>query len=202
MCAAKLNLISAADVRVVARSDDAGSRDKRTYGGLHGATHALLRLVQSYFSISELLPRISFHYIKVHSLAVNLLDPAHGLLLQNAALPLHLLGAVLEVVGDEVSHVHGRDEPWSIGEEVVHLFERSLLGLRLCGPEPKGIGEVANHEEDVEAPANFFHGNRGHLADHGVECKGNHDADTDALGACASIENLSWDDPCDGVSLH
>jgi len=132
--------------------------------------------------------------------ACNLSNLAHSFFLEDTALPLHFLDAVLQIIGDEVSRVHCWHEPRSIGKEVVHLFKRPLLGLGLRGPEPEGVGEVAHYEENIEPPADFLHSDRCHLTDHGIECKGDHDADTDAFGTCAGIEDLSRDDPCTIVS--
>jgi hypothetical protein len=98
----------------------------------------------------------------------------------------------------EIAHIHRRHEPRRVGEEVVHLLERPLFGLGLGGPEPNRVGEIAHHEQDVEAPADFLHGDRGHLADHGVEGEGDHDADGDTLAAGAGVEYFGGDDPCFG----
>lgn len=76
----------------------------------------------------------------------------------------------------------------SISEQVVHLFERALLRLRLRGPEVERVGEVADDEKDVEAPSDVLHGDRGDLSDHGVEGEGDHHADGDTLGTSAGIK--------------
>ena len=50
-------------------------------------------------SISSAMPRTT---LSVMNFAYTLSSLAYSLLLQDAALPLHFLGAVFEVVGDEV----------------------------------------------------------------------------------------------------
>lgn len=135
----------------------------------------------------------------------------------NVVLLLNPLHAVLQI-DLKVLHVHGRDEqpanltvsksPYpqkaksssgfdvrSISEQVVHLFERTLLGLRLEGPEVQRVGEVAHDEEQVELPANAAHGDGRDLADHGVESEGHHHADGDTFGAGAGVEDFGGDDP-------
>ena len=67
----------------------------------------------------------------------------------SAQLPLYILDSVLQIVGLEVAHVHGRNEERGVGEEVVHLFERTLGGLWQEGPEEDGVGKVADTENDV-----------------------------------------------------
>lgn len=46
-----------------------------------------------------------------------------------------------------VFHVHRGYEQRSIGEQIVHLFERTFLRLWLEGPEEERVGEVADHLE-------------------------------------------------------
>lgn len=84
-----------------------------------------------------------------------------------------------------------------ISKQIIHLLQRPLLGLRLEGPEPQGVGEIAHDEEDVEAPADAFHGDGGDLADEGVEGEADHDADGNALAARARVEHFGGDDPWD-----
>lgn len=76
----------------------------------------------------------------------------------------------------------------SISEQVVHLFERALLRLGLRGPEVERVGEVADDKEDVEAPSDVLHGDRGDLSDHGIKGEGDHHADGDTLGTSAGVE--------------
>lgn len=83
-----------------------------------------------------------------------------------------------------------------IREQIIHLLQRPPLGLRLEGPEPQGVGEIANDEQDVVAPADAFHGDGGDLADEGVESEADHDADGDAFAARARVEDFGGDDPC------
>lgn len=113
---------------------------------------------------------------------------------------LNLYHALLNI-NLEVLHVHGRDEERRVGEQVVHLLERTSLRLGLEGPEVEGVGEVADDEEEVEPPSDAAHGDGGDLADHGVESEGDHDADGDTLGAGAGVEDFGWDDPWEFVSI-
>ena len=114
-----------------------------------------------------------------------------------------------------VFHVHCGHKQWSIGEQIVHLFERTFLRLWLEGPEEESVSEVADHlvkllviscrakiqgcgatyEEDVVPPAYTLHGYRGDLANQSVERKRDHDADGDTFGTCASVENLGRHNP-------
>lgn len=44
-----------------------------------------------------------------------------------------------------VLYIHCRHEYRCIGEEIIHLFERPLLRLRLDRPEKEGISKIAYH---------------------------------------------------------
>lgn len=131
---------------------------------------------------------------------------------------LNLMHTVLDI-DRKVFHVHRRDEQPAtpihqykctpknkteknirrISEQVVHLLERAALGLGLESPEVERVGEVADDEEQVEAPADAAHGDGRDLTDHGVEGERHHDADGDALSARAGVEDLGGDDPCCAV---
>lgn len=87
-------------------------------------------------------------------LLINSLSPASKISLQ--------VCSILALVDE-------RNEPGSIGEEIVHLLQRELLGLGDESPDAKSIGEVANDEEKVILPANSTHRNTSDLTDHGVE---------------------------------
>ncbi len=69
----------------------------------------------------------------------------------HTALPLHLSHSVLEIMLLEVLHVHGRHEDRCVSEQVVHLLEWSLRGLRLDSPEEQGVCEIADDLERVLA---------------------------------------------------
>ena len=116
------------------------------------------------------------------------LPPLHILLLLN---PVHaLLNIDLKVL-----HVHRRHEQRRVREQVIHLLKRTFLRLGLESPEVQRVGEIADDEEEVEAPADALHGDGRHLANHSVEGEGDHDADGNALGAGAGVEDFGGDDP-------
>lgn len=49
-------------------------------------------------------------------------------------LSLHLGSPMLEIVCLKFPHVHGRDEEWGVGEEIIHLLQWTFLGLWLYRP--------------------------------------------------------------------
>lgn len=66
------------------------------------------------------------------------------MLLHDAPLALDLLDSALQIVRLDGGTVHSGDEERGVGEQVVHLLERALLGLGQDGPEEDGVGEVAD----------------------------------------------------------
>lgn len=121
------------------------------------------------------------------------LPPSNSLLLLN---PLHPpLQIKLEIL-----HIHRRHKQRRIREQIIHLLQRPALGLRLERPEVQRVGEIADNEKQVEAPADALHGDGRDLADHGVEGEGDHDADRDTFGAGAGVEDFGGDDPWGLVS--
>ena len=44
----------------------------------------------------------------------------------------------------KVSLPHSWDKVWSVGEEMVHLFQRALSSFRQNRPEEQRIGEVTD----------------------------------------------------------
>jgi hypothetical protein len=73
------------------------------------------------------------------------------------------------VVGSIFAPVNTSDEPRCMGEQVVHLLERKLFGLRNKGPNTEGIGEVADNKNQVVLPANRAYSDTSNLTNHGVE---------------------------------
>lgn len=131
---------------------------------------------------------------------------------RDAALPLHFCNSVLQVVLFIIFHVHRRHKPGCVGKEIVHLLKRTFRGFWLDCPEEEGVGEIADdlhnyvseyhvsdlsqtYEEDVVFPADVVDGNRGDLANHGVESEAHHDGDTDTLGSSTSVEDFGRHDP-------
>lgn len=116
-----------------------------------------------------------------------------GLLLDLASAPLE--------IGAEVSRVSALvgagDDPGGVCEEVVHLLEGQVLGLGQDGPEPEGVGEVADDKEEVVAPANVLYGKISNLGDHGVEGERDHGGDGHALGPRVRVKDLGRDDPAE-----
>jgi hypothetical protein len=56
-----------------------------------------------------------------------------------------LLDTTLEIcTGSPIALVHTRHEHWRVGEEVLHLFKRTLGGLGKEAVEEECIGEVAD----------------------------------------------------------
>ncbi len=55
-----------------------------------------------------------------------------------------LLESVLQVVAGIAIFRGSDNDPGCVGEQVVHLFERTAGGLREKQPEEDGVGEVAN----------------------------------------------------------
>jgi len=114
------------------------------------------------------------------------------------ALLADLSSAPLDVgsqAGRIATFIGSRHDPGRVGEEVVHLFKRKLLGLGEDQEEEKCVCEIADGEEDEEAPSNGPHGNICDLANHGVEGKRDHGRDRHALGAGVRVEDLGGDDP-------
>ena len=99
------------------------------------------------------------------------------------------------IIGSVLALVDRRNEPRSVGEEIVHLLQRKLLGLGNESPDAKGVGEVADDKDEVVLPADRAHGNTGDLSDHGVESERGHGGEGDTLGTSAGIEDLGRDDP-------
>ncbi len=99
------------------------------------------------------------------------------------------------VVGSVCCLVGARHNPWCMGEQVVHLFQRNLLRLRKHNPEEECVCEVANNEEDIVSPSDCFHGNGCNLSDHRVEGKGHHSSNGDTLGSGAGIKDFGGNDP-------
>lgn len=81
-------------------------------------------------------------------------------------------------------------------EQVVHVLQRKLSSLRQNEPEENRVGEIADAEENVEAPAtDALNGNIGHLADQCVECKRGHCSEGNTLGTCLGVEDFGTNDP-------
>jgi hypothetical protein len=57
---------------------------------------------------------------------------------------LKLCGTMFKIVGVEGDHISAGDKPRSVGEEVVHFFERTLLSLWQECPEEECVGEIAD----------------------------------------------------------
>jgi hypothetical protein len=57
---------------------------------------------------------------------------------------LKLCGTMFKIVGIEGDHISTGDKPGSVGEEVVHFFERTLLSLWQECPEEECVGEIAD----------------------------------------------------------
>ncbi|KAK7219979.1 hypothetical protein V2G26_007982 [Clonostachys chloroleuca] len=69
----------------------------------------------------------------------------------------NLLDLPLErLAGLELGHIHGGDEPRSLGEEISHLLKRSPGGLGKEGPEEEGVGEVTDLGSLVITKATAF----------------------------------------------
>ena len=115
-----------------------------------------------------------------------------------AALLADLAGAALDLGGD-VGGVEGlvgaRDDPGRVGEEVVHLLERQLLGLRQQQVEEDRVREVAHHEQQEVPPPRRVDRDLRHLPDHRVERVARHRRDRDALRPRVRVEDLCRDDP-------
>jgi len=56
---------------------------------------------------------------------------------------------VLQIVGLEVGHTHGRHEKRSVREKVIHLLQRTLGSFWQESPEEKRIGSVADAEDNI-----------------------------------------------------
>ena len=80
-------------------------------------------------------------------------------------------------------------------EQIVRLFQWAPSGLRQACPEEQRIGEIAHPEEDAELERDVRQRDGRDLSNHGLEGKGGHDRDTDALGERARAEDFGWDDP-------
>ena len=116
----------------------------------------------------------------------------------DAALLPDLLGAALDVGGDVggvLGLVGAGDDPGRVGEEVVHLLERQLLGLGQQQVEEHRVGEVAYHEQQEVPPPDRVDRDLRHLPDHRVERVARHRRDRHALAARMRVENLGGDDP-------
>ncbi|KAI6749344.1 hypothetical protein HG530_015183 [Fusarium avenaceum] len=103
--------------------------------------------------------------------------------------PLSSSSKVGLVIGSVLASVDKRNEPGGVGEEIVHLLKRQLLGLRDEGPDTEGVGKVSNDEEEVVLPADCLHSNTSNLTDHGVECERGHGSKRDTLGASAGDDD-------------
>jgi hypothetical protein len=57
---------------------------------------------------------------------------------------LKLCGTMFKIMGVEGDHVGTGNEPGSVGEEIVHFFEGTLLSLGEEGPEEERVGEIAD----------------------------------------------------------
>ena len=130
----------------------------------------------------------------------------------------NLVQSVLQVVAGVAVLAGADDDPRSVAEEVVHLFERAAGGLRKENPEEDGVGEVADNEQVVELVPDIGHGDRCYLAlnkfgqfrysscgrrksgtyDHGVESETSHGRDANTLASGSSIEHFGRDDPTQG----
>lgn len=110
---------------------------------------------------------------------------------------LHLLffDLALQIMGEVLLLASSRDKPGSVGEHIVHLLKRHLLRLRKQSVEKEGIGEIADHENEIELILDMLHGDGGHLADHRVESERDTRRDRDTLGSGTSVEDFSWDNP-------
>ena len=112
----------------------------------------------------------------------------------------HLVTKKSQHVPPKISHrICSRRDVRGVGEQVVHLFQRALLRLRLRSPEVKRVGEITHNKQNIKPPTNLLHGNRRHLPNHRVERKRHHDTDTDSLGAGAGVEDLGGHDPGEGA---
>lgn len=63
---------------------------------------------------------------------------------------------LLDLRGRELGGMSGslaRNEPTSLFEQAIHLFERDALGLRQKSPEENSIGDVADDKEEEIPPA-------------------------------------------------
>ncbi|KAL2106558.1 hypothetical protein VUR80DRAFT_6550 [Thermomyces stellatus] len=83
-------------------------------------------------------------------------------------------------------------------EQPPHLLQRHPLRLRQKRPEEECVRHVPDHERDVVPPPNTLQHDGRDLPDHGVERKGRHRGERDALGARVRVEHFGGDDPAKG----
>lgn len=96
----------------------------------------------------------------------------------------------------ELSSLSSRYNPRLRLEQSVHVLQRKLSSLRQNEPEENSVSEVADAEDNVEAPAtDSFYGDIGHLTDQGVECKRGHCSDGNTLGTCLGVKNFGTNNP-------
>lgn len=86
-----------------------------------------------------------------------------------ALLHFLLLDPVLQIVSQILFPAGSRHNPRRVGENLVHLLKRHLLGFREQKPEENRIGKVSNDKHEVEPIPNNRHRNRGDLTNHRVE---------------------------------
>lgn len=96
-------------------------------------------------------------------------DVDESLKMLRLQLDFSLLNLALQIVSGIIFLARARNKPGRIGEHIVHFLERYLLCLWEESIEEKRICEIANHKKEVVSVLNIFHGNGGHLPDHGVK---------------------------------
>jgi hypothetical protein len=115
---------------------------------------------------------------------------------------------MFEIVGIEGDHVSAGDEPWGVGEEVVHFLERTLLRLREEGPEEEGVSEIADlfivsvifflgrkwretHDEEiVVSVAHILHSLISNLTNHSIERETSHRCNGNAFRSRLRVKHL------------
>lgn len=72
-------------------------------------------------------------------------------------LRLNFGNSMLQVMRLEVGLLHPRNEQGCVGEQVLHLLERTLSRFREHSPEEEGVGQVANLRKRVSFIAFIVH---------------------------------------------
>lgn len=98
----------------------------------------------------------------------------------------------------ELPSLSSRYNPRLRLEKSIHVLQRKLSSLRQNEPEENRVSEVADAEDDVEAPAtDSLNGDIGHLADQRIECERGHCSDGNTLRTCLGVEYFGTNDPCE-----
>lgn len=70
--------------------------------------------------------------------------------------------------------VTSRNNPWRMGEEIVHLLKWPSRRLRKEKVEEQSVCQIADDEQNVESVPDVVHRDRSDLSNHGVESEGGH----------------------------